>query len=164
MLATICDDTWSMLNTQHIIPNSKRWIYSDIAGGGHKSSVNKPDPYLHMMSLGHSELTLAGSWYVSINSCSQVDILPEESSTHLDFVGFSWVGQLHQYLPNGFPSQRAKKCMHVMTSSWCTYEWIYRQTSNISFTKSQNWNVSPLNLQLSLPNPLKPGVKSRMKM
>ena len=40
----------------------------------------------------------------------------------------------------------------------------YRQTSNISSTKSQNLNVSHLVLQLSLPNPLKPGVKSRMKM
>ena len=40
----------------------------------------------------------------------------------------------------------------------------YRQISNISCTKSQNLNVSHLALQLSLPNPLKPGVKSRMKM
>ena len=40
----------------------------------------------------------------------------------------------------------------------------YRQTSNISRTKSQTLNVSCLVLQLSLPNPLKPGVKSRMKM
>ena len=41
---------------------------------------------------------------------------------------------------------------------------IYHQTSNISRIKSQNLNVSRLVLQLSLPNPLKPGVKSRMKM
>ena len=40
----------------------------------------------------------------------------------------------------------------------------YRKTSNISRTKSQNSNVSNLVLQLSLLNPLKPGVKSRMKM
>ena len=36
MLATIRDDTWNEFNMQHIIPNSKRWAYSDIAGGGHK--------------------------------------------------------------------------------------------------------------------------------
>ena len=36
--------------------------------------------------------------------------------------------------------------------------------SNISSTKSQNLNVCRLVLQLSLPNPMKPGVKSRMKM
>ena len=40
----------------------------------------------------------------------------------------------------------------------------YRKLSNISRTKSQNLNNSRLILQLSLPNPLKPGVKSRMKM
>ena len=38
------------------------------------------------------------------------------------------------------------------------------KTSNLSNTESQNFNVSPLVLQLPLPNPLKPGVKSRMNM
>ena len=36
---------------------------------------------------------------------------------------------------------------------------IYRQISNISRTKSDYLNVSRFILQLSLPNPLKPGVK-----
>ena len=36
MLATIHDETWNVLNMQHIIPNSKRWDYSDIPGSGHK--------------------------------------------------------------------------------------------------------------------------------
>ena len=40
----------------------------------------------------------------------------------------------------------------------------YRQISHISLTKSQNFDVSRLVLQLSLPNQSKPGVKSRMKM
>ena len=40
----------------------------------------------------------------------------------------------------------------------------YRQTSNISGTKSQNWTVSRLVLQLSLSSPLKSNVKSRMKL
>ena len=48
-------------------------------------------------------------------------------------------------------------------SNVCIYG-TYRQISNISRTKSQYWNVSRLVLQLSLPNPLKPGVKSIMKM
>ena len=30
MLAKLRDDTWNMLNMQHIIPNSKRWDFSDI--------------------------------------------------------------------------------------------------------------------------------------
>ena len=40
----------------------------------------------------------------------------------------------------------------------------YRKTSSINRTKSPNLNVSNLVLQLSLLNPLKPGIKSRMKM
>ena len=36
--------------------------------------------------------------------------------------------------------------------------------SNIRRTKSQDLNVSHLILQLSLPNPLKPGIKWRMKL
>ena len=41
---------------------------------------------------------------------------------------------------------------------------VYRKTSSISRIKSQNLNVSRLLLQWPLPNPLKPGVKLRMKM
>ena len=41
---------------------------------------------------------------------------------------------------------------------------IYRQTSNIRRTEFQNLNVYRFVLQLSLPNPLQPGVESRMKM
>ena len=40
----------------------------------------------------------------------------------------------------------------------------YLKTSSISRTKSQNSNVSCILLQLSSLNPLKPGVKLRMKM
>ena len=41
---------------------------------------------------------------------------------------------------------------------------IYRQVSNISCTKFQHLKDSRTVLRLSLPNPLKPDVKSRMKM
>ena len=40
----------------------------------------------------------------------------------------------------------------------------YRQISNIRRTKSQNLTAYRLVLLLSLPNPLKQGVKLRMKM
>ena len=40
----------------------------------------------------------------------------------------------------------------------------YCQTSNVSFTRSPNLNVSRLVLQLSLPDPLKPGGQLRMKL
>ena len=42
--------------------------------------------------------------------------------------------------------------------------WSYRKTSSISRTKFQSLNVSCVLLQLSLLNPLKPGVQLRMKM
>ena len=32
MLATIHEDTWKVLNMQHITPNSKSWDYSDMPG------------------------------------------------------------------------------------------------------------------------------------
>ena len=41
---------------------------------------------------------------------------------------------------------------------------MYPQTSNIKRSKFQLFNVSRLVVQLSLSNPLKPGVKSRTKM
>ena len=41
---------------------------------------------------------------------------------------------------------------------------IYRKISNKKRTESQSLNVSRLVMQLPLPNPLKPGVKWRMKM
>ena len=46
------------------------------------------------------------------------------------------------------------------------FQWFcgYHKVSNIRRTKSQNLNDPRLILQMSLPNPLKPGVKSRMKM
>ena len=41
---------------------------------------------------------------------------------------------------------------------------LYVQTPNISRTKSNHLSISRLVLQLCLPNTLKPGNKSRMKM
>ena len=42
MLVKIRDDTWNVLNMQHIIPNSKRWDYSDIPGCGQKYIKDPP--------------------------------------------------------------------------------------------------------------------------
>ena len=53
---------------------------------------------------------------------------------------------------------------HASAESWHNSNFVYGQTSNISRTKSQHLNDSRLVLQLSLPNQLKPNVKSRMKM
>ena len=51
MLATIRDDTWKVLNMQHIYPNSKRRDYSDIPVGGQKKKKNKGPA--HMVEGGH---------------------------------------------------------------------------------------------------------------
>ena len=59
--------------------------------------------------------------------------------------GNSWYTTHHRRLPNYHPLLQRKNNYH--------------QTSNISHTKSPNFNVSRLVLQLSLSNPLKPGVK-----
>ena len=48
-LATIRDDTWNVLNMQHITPNLKRWDYSDITGGSH-GQIKGPT---HMVEGGH---------------------------------------------------------------------------------------------------------------
>ena len=50
------------------------------------------------------------------------------------------------------------------SSQQCIVVNSYRKTSGISRTKSQNLIVSCILLQLSSLNPLKPGVKLRMKM
>ena len=51
-------------------------------------------------------------------------------------------------------------CDIPVIETWNTYHKI----SNIKHTKYPNLNASRLILQMSLPNPMKPGVKSRMKM
>ena len=57
-------------------------------------------------------------------------------------------------------------CNHIWGSTYMHKSNLqdYRKISNIRRTKSQNLNVSRLVLQLSLSNPMKPGVKSKMKM
>ena len=51
---------------------------------------------------------------------------------------------------------------HLSTKA--AIKWNYRQASNTSRTKSQHLKDSRPVLRLSLSNPLKPDVKSRMKM
>ena len=59
--------------------------------------------------------------------------------------------------------------VHEVYGSWSGSEGVsvlskHRNVSNIRRTKYQNLTVSRLILQLPLPNPLKPGVKLRIKM
>ena len=50
----------------------------------------------------------------------------------------------------------------IVSACWLNKD--YRQVSNIRRTKSQHLKDSRTVLRLPLPNPLKPDVKSRMKM
>ena len=84
----------------------------------------------------------------------------------------------HIFYQNGFidwtDTRHAKKytrgscclvfCFSFLPANFTHLLQNYRKVSNIRRTKSQNWNDSHLVLKSSLPNPLKPGVKSRMKM
>ena len=53
---------------------------------------------------------------------------------------------------------------HALEIEFSLMDYTYRKVPNISGTKSPNLNVSHFILQLPLPNPMKPGVKSRAKM
>ena len=73
-------------------------------------------------------------------------------------------GILHQcFIKHWFCGPAASiTLLGILTS--LAYRRIYRKTSSISRTKSQSLNVYCILLQLSSLNPLKPGVKLRMKM
>ena len=76
------------------------------------------------------------------------------ATTHISI----YFGVMSQYLNNIIP-------YNIFEKLNCPYQnIIYRRIFNIRRTKSPNLNVSRLVLQLSLPNPMKPSVKSRMKM
>ena len=63
------------------------------------------------------------------------------------------------------PSSQLLLCSITQCGGLCIRDILkYRKASNIRRTKCQNLNDSRLFLQLSVPNPLKPSVKSIMKM
>ena len=76
----------------------------------------------------------------------------------------SWYGNHSMYGLSQWETLHCNVVSHWLSPYTEWYLMIYSQTSNIRCTKSQYLNVSPLVLQLALPNPLKPGVKSGMKM
>ena len=68
MLAKIRDGTRNVLNMQHIIPNSKRWDYSDIPGGDRlkdpptwlkvATTLEKPPTPTDFLSWNEGQMTL----------------------------------------------------------------------------------------------------------
>ena len=59
---------------------------------------------------------------------------------------------------------RVEHFLHHQRQAFSVYKISYPQVSNIRRTKSHHLKDSNTVLRLSLPNPLKPDVKSRMKM
>ena len=86
----------------------------------------------------------------------------------LFWVFFSWYESIN--MQSRVASDLKRHNAHVTSLPWQVapsvgaHFAIYHQTTNIRRTKFQNFNVSRLVLQLLLPNSLKPGIKSRMKM
>ena len=70
-------------------------------------------------------------------------------SLHFNYI-FSFI-----HLPSKSMYCNRLSCMSIRKHNFS----YYRKTSSINHTKSQNLTVSRVVLQLSLPNPLKPGVK-----
>ena len=91
-------------------------------------------------------------------------ILPEDggsSSVAANLVLAAMVDLFYCYLIKA-QQQGSKEYMWVSAKLDDLQLEMYHEISNMRCTQSQNSNDSRLVLQLSLPNPLKPGVKSRM--
>ena len=101
---------------------------------------------------------------------------PAQMASNAENVSIRW--RYHEYLgeeitpPNSSSDVPVNRCITIcmmLTNGICgriakNTNTEYRQIFNTRRTTSQTLNVSCLVLQLSLPNPLKPGVKSSMKM
>ena len=81
MLATIHEDTWKVLNMQHLTPNSKSWDYSDMPGGGvwkikgptylDDGNHQDPNPHPHLLrkkDLLHQEIIMLWMPYLLRNN------------------------------------------------------------------------------------------------
>ena len=68
MWATIYDDTWNVLNMQHILPNLKRWDYTDISNGGQDkfkgpAHMVEGDHYLRKAPNPHPQLNFRKGYH-----------------------------------------------------------------------------------------------------
>ena len=86
---------------------------------------------------------------------------PEFASNDFFITGESYGGI---YVPTLSALVAKDATINFKVSKYCLRFQKYRKISNIRCTKSPNLNDPHLALHSSLPNPLKPGVKSRMKM
>ena len=131
-----------------------------------KQMISQADKELQKV---HIAFQMVLSYHFQIMPWKVFVILPIHCAscynTHKNTVLLSWEDatynneetiyrKMHHMIPHGLFIKR------------CTleYERNYHKISNIRCTESPSLNVSRLVLQLPLPNPMKPGVQSRMKM
>ena len=126
------------------------------------SEVKKNNTILITLSVHSSEIlcnTLNG-W----QDCSAIACIPSleptmtmvAQSTDMSAQILAEIESMRGYFNTKIPSSWGILRMHEQLE--------YCRISNIIHTKSPNLTVSRLILQLTLPNPMKPGIKSRMKI
>ena len=132
--------------------------------------MNATGPYWWKFNIGSHLWPMLTQIYVAMWRCHQatmtqsfmqhVNIQPLEKETKLMNILSTEVCILHRGKQHGwwcFDNTRSQSISSTRPTN-------YRKTSCISRPKSPNLNVSCILLQLSSLNPLKPGVKLRMKM
>ena len=95
MLATICDDTWNMLNMQHVTPNSERWDYSEISGGG-MDRLKDPPAWLKVTQTHPSAGGYFDTWIYSVG----IPIKKLRSSYLYNGNSYTWKNSLYD-IENG---------------------------------------------------------------
>ena len=149
---------WNVLNMQHITPN-------DIPSCGASKDKTKdplppptpPPPLKKKKKKKRSKPT----------TTSEKTTIP----THIHIWNYDHISQgpmnqnniTHPRTSSLSPPQEPSNVWKLLCGTFGNQDRKYCQATNIKCTKSENLNVSRLILQLSLPIPLKPGVKSRMK-
>ena len=159
MLDTIRDDTWNALIIQHIIPNSSpvvaitrlkdppTWLKMT-------TTLEKPPTPTHpYCPRGYGLNYQSRGFEISRDLSIRRLMAKEDHGCCICLAPWRCVDGLISFCWDNNHSHVSPMFMDI-----------YRQISNISRTKSQTLNASHLVLQLSLPNPLKSGIKSRMTM
>ena len=116
------------------------------------SRIHSDKDVMNFYRLGDFQKSITSSAKISKSKSPHLKI-PKSKSPHLKIP--------KSESPHVF---RVPHFLSLISPHYKPHENYYRQISNIRRTKSQALHVSRLVLQLTLPNPLKPGIKSRMKM
>ena len=107
------------------------------------------------------------AWYVLCCFCQTTVLSVSEKECHTGYLAVNdkCAALVRIEYEGDYPTQQQLSCGGMKKGRAAKVDWSnYRKISNISRTKSENLIFSRLVLQLFVPNPLKPGVKSRMKM